>query len=165
PTQALLDAFTMRRPPPRRHRRHGPVPHPPPGPPPQPDAQPESGFEAAADEAVAVAAHRQLDPAPVQPQPGPVAAPDAAAQLSAAASTAGQSKDAAEAAADLDAQSVTTIPDPNADAQLLAAAAVLNAAALASTGRAVSLRALQSGLRIGQRRAQRIQAQLAREAS
>ncbi|MFJ8163830.1 hypothetical protein ACIRBY_23285 [Streptomyces sp. NPDC096136] len=126
--------------------------------------QPEAGFEAAADEAVAVASPPQLPPAPA-PQPPAAAAPNAAAQPGAAAPTAGQAPDAVEAAATPDAHSVTTIPNPDADAQLLADAAELNTAALAATGRPVSLRALQSGLRIGQRRAQRIQAQLPRRAS
>ncbi|MFJ5804849.1 hypothetical protein [Streptomyces sp. NPDC093093] len=129
---------------------------------PQPDAQPDAGFEAAADEAVAVATPLQLDPAPVQPQPQPpaAAAPDAAPQPSAAASVAGHTPDAASSAAAADAQPVTAIPDPTADAQLLEAAAALDAIALAATGRTASLRILQNELRIGQRRAQRIRAAL-----
>ncbi|MFF4576901.1 hypothetical protein ACFY15_00590 [Streptomyces sp. NPDC001373] len=127
--------------------------------------QPEAGFEAAADEAVAVASPPQLPPAPVPPQPPAAAAPNAAAQPDAAAPAAGQTPDAVETAAAPDAQSVTTIPNPDADAQLLADAADLNTAALAATGRPASLRALQSGLRIGQRRAQRIQAQLNKKAA
>ncbi|MFE6079992.1 hypothetical protein [Streptomyces virginiae] len=131
---------------------------------PQPDAQPETGFETAADEAVAVATPHPLTPPPVQPQPPAVADPDAVMQPDAAASTAGHTPDAVDSAAAPDAQPVTTIPDPDADAQLLAAAAALNAAALAATGRPVSLRALQAHFTIGQRRAQRIQQQLPRSA-
>lgn len=126
--------------------------------------QPETGFETAADEAVAVATPHPLAPPPVQPQPPVAAAPDVAPQPDAAASTAGHSTDAADSAAAPDAQPVTTIPDPDADAQLLADAAELNAAALAATGRPVSLRALQAHFTIGQRRAQRIQKKLPRSA-
>lgn len=81
-----------------------------------------------------------LDLAPMQP-PHP--------ELCAAASPAGQTPDA-----------VAAIPDPDADAELLAAVAKLDATALAVTGRPASLRTLQTELRIGQRRAQRIRAQL-----
>lgn len=126
--------------------------------------QPGTGFETAADEAVAVATPHPLPPPPVQPQPPVAAAPDAAPQPDASASTAGHSTDAADIAAAPDAQPVTTIPDPDADAQLLADAAELNAAALAATGRPVSLRALQAHFTIGQRRAQRIQKKLPRSA-
>jgi hypothetical protein len=55
---------------------------------------------------------------------------------------------------------VRQMPTPAADADLLAAALKVNAAALADTGQRASLRRLQSELRIGQKRAQRIQAQL-----
>lgn len=81
-----------------------------------------------------------LDLAPMQP-PQP--------ELCAAASRAGQ-----------DPEAVAAIPDPDADAELLTAVARLDAAALAVTGRPASLRTLQTELRIGQRRAQRIRAQL-----
>lgn len=117
---------------------------------PQPDTQPQPGFEEAADEAVAVASPLPIEP----PQPPP-----------AAASPAGQGPDAAAPAAASEAQPVATIPDPDADAQLLTAAAELNEAALAATGRPASLRKLQNGLGIGQRRAQRIQRQLPKAAS
>lgn len=127
---------------------------------PQPDVRPETGFETAADEAVAVASPHRPEP----PQPPAAAGPDAAPQPDAAASTAGHTPDAADIAAAPDAQPVTTIPDPDADAQLLADAAELNAAALAATGRPVSLRALQAHFTIGQRRAQRIQKKLPRSA-
>ncbi|MFC8267794.1 hypothetical protein ACFUIZ_18985 [Streptomyces cinereoruber] len=117
---------------------------------PQPDVQPDPGFEAAAEEAVAVAAPEM----------------QAAAQPSAPVATAGQEPDAV--AAEPDAQpdrAVSTIPDAAEDARLLAAAAVLNEAAFKASGRPASLRVLQAELRIGQRRAQRIQQQLAEEAS
>lgn len=107
-------------------------------------------FERAAEQAVAVAALPALpqpfilDLAPMQP-PHP--------DVSAAASTAGQTPDA-----------VAVLADPDADAELLTAALAVNAAALAETGRPASLRRLQDELRIGQRRAQRIQPKLPRSA-
>lgn len=122
-------------------------------------SQPETAFEAAADEAVAVASPLQLDP----PQPPATAAPDAAPQPDAAASTAGHTPNAAESAAASGAQPVTTIPNPDADAQLLAEAAAFNAAALAATGKPASLRALQTRFAIGQRRAQRIQKRIQKQ--
>lgn len=67
------------------------------------------------------------------------------------------------AAASLPAQpprAVAELPSADADAALLVAARELNAAAIAESGRPASLRRLQSELGIGQRRAQRIQAQL-----
>ncbi|MFD6968361.1 hypothetical protein [Streptomyces sp. NPDC059949] len=131
-------------------------------PPAQP--HPETGFETAAAEAVAVAAPQPPELPPVQPQPPAAARPNALPQPDAAASTAGHTPNAADSAAAPDAQPVTTIPDPDADAQLLAAAAAFNAAALAATGRPASLRALQTKFTIGQRRAQRIQQQLSRSA-
>ncbi|MEU4256287.1 hypothetical protein AB0B42_00595 [Streptomyces fradiae] len=140
------------------------------GPQPLPAAtvQPQPEFDSAADEAVAVAQPQPqpqpqpfvLDLAPMQPVHPELRAPhphtpdpQPPQPTSAAASTAGQGPDA-----------VSRVPNPDADAQLLAAAAELNAAALAETGRPASLRTLQSELRIGQRRAQRIQQQLARSA-
>ncbi|MFF3622351.1 DUF2637 domain-containing protein [Streptomyces sp. NPDC002467] len=107
-------------------------------------------FEDAAEQAVAVAALPSLpqpfvlDLAPMQP-PHP--------EVCAAASAAGHAPDA-----------VAVLADPNADAAILAAALVVNAAALAETGRRASLRRLQDELGIGQRRAQRIQPQLPRSA-
>jgi hypothetical protein len=50
---------------------------------------------------------------------------------------------------------------PDADAEMLEAALQVNATALAETGRPASLRRLQAGLGVGQKRAQRIQQQLA----
>ncbi|MGY5048278.1 DUF2637 domain-containing protein [Streptomyces sp. 900105755] len=67
---------------------------------------------------------------------------------------------AAASPAGHDAGAVAELPSADADAALLAAARKVNAAALAETGRPASLRLLQAELRIGQRRAQRIQAQL-----
>lgn len=55
---------------------------------------------------------------------------------------------------------VAALPTADADAALLTSAAALNERALAETGQRASLRLLQSELRIGQKRAQRIQAQL-----
>lgn len=55
---------------------------------------------------------------------------------------------------------VRELPGPDADADLLKAALKVNADALAETGQRASLRRLQSELRIGQKRAQRIQALL-----
>lgn len=107
-------------------------------------------FERAAEQAVAVAALPAppqpfvLDLAPMQP-PHP--------DVCAAASPAGQGPDA-----------VAVLTNPDADAELLAAALAVNAAALAETGRPASLRRLQDELRIGQRRAQRIQPKLPRSA-
>ncbi|MFD5509131.1 hypothetical protein ACFWIB_15320 [Streptomyces sp. NPDC127051] len=129
-----------------------------------PPVPPETGFETAAAEAVAVAAPLQSELPPVQPQPPAAAYLDAPAQPDAAASTAAQTPNAADGAASPDAQPMTTIPDPDADAQLLAAAVAFNAAALAATGRPASLRALQTQFAIGQRRAQRIQRELSRTA-
>jgi hypothetical protein len=59
---------------------------------------------------------------------------------------------------------IAELPSADADAALLADAREVNAAAIAETGRPASLRKLQEELRIGQRRAQRIQAQLPRSA-
>ncbi|MER8219712.1 DUF2637 domain-containing protein [Streptomyces sp. NPDC094143] len=121
-------------------------------------------FERAAEQAVEVTETAApggliLDFHP-HPQPHP--------EVCAAASPAGHAPDAAApqprpeptAAAPV----VHQITTPDADAELLEAARKLNAAALAETGRPASLRRLQDGLRIGQRRAQRIQAQLPRSA-
>ncbi|MFJ1865526.1 hypothetical protein ACIOD1_12925 [Streptomyces sp. NPDC088097] len=128
---------------------------------PHPLALPGGGFEAAAAEAVAVASPAHLNPPPQPPHPPTTAAP----QPGATASPAGHTLSAAVPAVGPDAQPVATIPDPDADAQLLEAAAKLNAAALAADGRPASLRTLQAELHIGQRRAQRIQKQLPRKAS
>lgn len=55
---------------------------------------------------------------------------------------------------------VAELPSADADAALLAAALEVNASAVKETGQRASLRRLQAELRIGQKRAQRIQAQL-----
>lgn len=122
-------------------------------------------FERAADQAVKVA-----DPdtqrafvLDLAPQP-PRLHPDIAHRPTAPALPAGHTPDAPEPQPTAAAPVVRDMPTAADDAQLLAAAAALNAAALAETGRPASLRTLQTGLRIGQRRAQRIQAQLPRSA-
>lgn len=112
-----------------------------------PDAS--ADFERAAEEAVEVAVPNApralvLDLAPMQP-PHP--------ELCATASLAAQATSA-----------VAALPTADTDAALLAAARAVNASALAETGRLASLRRLQEELRIGQKRAQRIQAQLPRSA-
>ena len=112
-----------------------------------PDASDD--FERAAEQAVEVAvpdAPRTLvlDLAPMQP-PHP--------ELCAPASLPAQTPSA-----------VAELPTPDADAALLKAARAVNATALADTGRPASLRRLQEELRIGQKRAQRIQALLPRSA-
>jgi hypothetical protein len=124
----------------------------------QPDAADD--FERAAEQAVEVAEPSAvtglvLDFHP-HSRPHPV--------MCATASAAGQRPDAspvqpqhAPAAA---APVVSELPGPDADAQLLAAALTVNASALAETGQRASLRRLQTELRIGQKRAQRIQAHL-----
>lgn len=99
---------------------------------------PEVTFERIADEAVEIAAP---DPAPALP---PV--PDAPPAASAPAFAAAQPRSA-----------VHQLVTPDADEELLADALRINAIALAETGRPASLRRLQDGLRIGQKRAQRIQ--------
>lgn len=70
---------------------------------------------------------------------------------------------AAEAAspADQTPSAVRQLLDPAAADELYLAAVAINEAALRDTGRPASLRQLQTGLRIGQRRAQRIQQHLA----
>lgn len=132
----------------------------------QPDAADD--FERAAEQAVKTAtpdapaaqsAALVLDFHP-HPQPHP--------DVCAPAPAAGQAPDAADVQPEPQptaaAPVVRQMTTPDADAQLLEDARKLNAAALAETGRPASLRRLQDGLRIGQRRAQRIQAQLPRSA-
>lgn len=102
-------------------------------------------FERAAEQAVEVADPSPhtglvLDLAPMM-QPHP--------DVCAAASLPGQAPGA-----------IAELPSADADAALLRDARRVNTAALAQTGQRASLRLLQSELRIGQRRAQRIQAQL-----
>ncbi|CAL9502930.1 DUF2637 domain-containing protein [Streptomyces sp. enrichment culture] len=128
----------------------------------QPDAADD--FGRAADQAVEVAVPAAPSGLILDFHPHPQPHPD----VCATASVAAQGPDATEvqptpeptAAAPVVHQMTT----PDADAALLAAAHEVNAAALAETGRPASLRRLQEELRIGQRRAQRIQAQLPRSA-
>jgi hypothetical protein len=117
-------------------------------------------FERAAEQAVEAAkpdAHPDLilDFHP-HPRPHPV--------MCATASPAGQAPDAPtprpHPEPTASASVVRELPGPDADADLLKAALKVNADALAETGLRASLRRLQSELRIGQKRAQRIQAQL-----
>lgn len=91
----------------------------------------------------------EVQPHVAEVQPFDEAAAVASAAAAECASPAGQGPDA-----------VRELRSPDADAALLAAAAVVNAAALTETGRSASLRRLQSELGIGQRRAQRIRVQL-----
>lgn len=102
-------------------------------------------FERAAEQAVEVAEPTAPAGLVLDLQPMPQPHPD----VCAAASPAGQ-----------DPRAVAELPTADTDAALIAAASALNARALAETGRPASLRLLQAELRIGQRRAQRIQAQL-----
>ncbi|MEI5520687.1 DUF2637 domain-containing protein [Streptomyces brasiliscabiei] len=83
--------------------------------------------------------------------------------MCAPASPAGHTPDASPTASPASAASrmaVTPMPTPDTDAQLLADALKVNATALAETGQRASLRRLQTELRIGQTRAQRIQREL-----
>jgi hypothetical protein len=109
-------------------------------------------FDTVASEAVAIAGP-QPDAVPAAPAAPSLPPAQPPTEPSAAASAAGHATDA-----------VRELHDADADAQLLDAARALNADALATTGRPASLRLLQAELRIGQRRAQRIQAQLPKSA-
>ena len=128
----------------------------------QPDASAE--FERAAEQAVEVAEPAALDAARdalvldlrAHPQPHPA--------VCAPAPAAGHTPDAAQAQPPAAAPVVRDMPTAADDAALLAAALDINATALAKTGRPASLRRLQAELRIGQKRAQRIQPQLPRSA-
>ncbi|MFE0727928.1 hypothetical protein ACFW2X_06690 [Streptomyces antibioticus] len=110
-------------------------------------------FERAAEQAVEVADTTTVDPSEqAHPHPG------------ATASAAGHTPDALPAHPEPEptatAPVVRELTSPDADAQLLTDALAVNARALAETGRPASLRRLQTELRIGQKRAQRIQAKL-----
>jgi len=128
----------------------------------QPDAA--DGFARAAEQAVEVAAPAAPAALVLDFHPHPQPHPD----VCAAAPAAGHTPDAAEAQPQPEpaaaAPVVRQMTTPTADAELLTAARKLNADALAETGRPASLRRLQTELRIGQRRAQRIQEQLPRSA-
>ncbi|MFJ9657597.1 DUF2637 domain-containing protein [Streptomyces griseoflavus] len=129
-------------------------------------AQPPAvdGFERAAEQAVNVTAPDAPPALVLDFHPHPQPHPDVCAPAPAA----GHTPDAAEAQPQpkptAAAPVVRQMTTPDADAALLAAARALNTAALAETGRPASLRRLQTELRIGQRRAQRIQEQLPRSA-
>jgi hypothetical protein len=117
-------------------------------------------FERAAAQAVEVAepdAHPGLV-LDFHPHPRPHPA------MCATASTTGQTTDTptphSEPAPAASAPVVRELPGPDADAALLEAARKVNTNAVAETGQRASLRRLQAELRIGQKRAQRIQAQL-----
>lgn len=117
-------------------------------------------FERAAEEAVEVAVPAAPTGLVLDFHPHPQPHPD----VCAAASPAAQAPDApapqSTAAPAAPAPVVRELPGPDADAALLKAALAVNTRALAETGQRASLRRLQSELRIGQKRAQRIQAQL-----
>ncbi|SFY52073.1 DUF2637 domain-containing protein [Streptomyces sp. F-1] len=124
--------------------------------------QPDAGddFERAAEQAVEVADSDARAAFVLDFHPHPQPHPDVCATASAAAhapDAPAQQPESAPAASDA---IVRPMPTPAADADLLAAALEVNATALAETGQRASLRRLQSELRIGQKRAQRIQAQL-----
>jgi hypothetical protein len=106
-------------------------------------------FERAAEQAVEVAERSPVASLVLDLQPMPQPHPDVCAPASLPAHWPG---------------AIAELPSADADAALLEAAAALNARALTETGRPASLRRLQEELRIGQRRAQRIQAQLPRSA-
>jgi hypothetical protein len=117
-------------------------------------------FERAAEQAVEVAepdarAGLILDFHP-HPRPHPVMCATASAADQPANAPAAQPKPADAASASV----VRELPGPAADADLYEAALKVNADAVAETGQRASLRRLQSELHIGQKRAQRIQAQL-----
>ncbi len=117
----------------------------------QPD--PADDFDRAAEQAAEVAKPTAQQP-PTQPQSS------ASATASAADQTPNAPAPHPPAETPASAPVVRELPGPDADAALLAAALEVNAVALAETGQRASLRRLQTELRIGQKRAQRIQVQL-----
>lgn len=124
----------------------------------QPDAS--ADFERAAEQAVEVADPDAPSALVLDFHPHPQPHPDVTAPASAAGhpqDVAAPHPSTAPAASDA---VVRPIAAPDTDAGLLADALALNATALAETGQRASLRLLQAELRIGQKRAQRIQAQL-----
>ncbi|TVZ96494.1 hypothetical protein [Streptomyces sp. BK340] len=125
-------------------------------------AQPAASddFERAAEQAVEVTDPDAPSALVLDFHPHPQPHPDVCATASSAVQAADAPAPQPEPASDAAAPVVRQMPTPDADAQLLAAALEVNAAALAETGQRASLRRLQSELRIGQKRAQRIQAQL-----
>ena len=117
-------------------------------------------FERAAEQAVEVAEPDARTGLVLDFHPHPRPHPAVCAPASVPAQPADAPTPQPEPAPSASAPVVRELPGPDADAQLLKAALAMNATALAETGQRVSLRRLQSELRIGQKRAQRIQAQL-----
>ncbi|MES9522436.1 DUF2637 domain-containing protein [Streptomyces capoamus] len=117
-------------------------------------------FERAAEQAVEVADPDAPSALVLDFHPHPHLHPDVCAPASAAAQSPDAPAPQPEPAPAAPAPVVRELPGPDADAALLADALTVNAKALAETGQRASLRRLQSELRIGQKRAQRIQAQL-----
>jgi hypothetical protein len=117
-------------------------------------------FERAAEQAVEVADPDAPSGLVLDFHPHPHPHPDVCAPASVPAQTPDAPAPQPQTASDATASVVREILTPAADADLLAAALAVNADALAETGQRASLRRLQSELRIGQKRAQRIQAQL-----
>jgi hypothetical protein len=112
--------------------------------------RPADDFEHAAEQAVEVAEPTTADAAP-HPHPQESATASAAAQAPDAPAPQPQPEPRTPASV------VRELPGPDADAALLASALQVNRRALAETGQRASLRRLQTELRIGQKRAQRIQ--------
>ncbi|MGW2692363.1 DUF2637 domain-containing protein [Streptomyces sp. NPDC001296] len=117
-------------------------------------------FERAAEQAVEVAEPDARAALVLNFHPHPRPHPDVCAPAFPAAQATDAPVPQSEPATTASGPVVRELPGPDADAQLLKAACAVNAAALAETGQRASLRRLQSELRIGQKRAQRIQAQL-----
>ncbi|MFJ6905587.1 DUF2637 domain-containing protein [Streptomyces griseoluteus] len=128
-------------------------------------ATPASGdaiadFGRAADQAVEVAAPDAPPALVLDFHPHPQPHPEVCATASPAAHTPDAPAPQPETAPPAPGSVVRPMPTPATDAALLARALVVNEAALAETGQRASLRRLQTELRIGQARAQRIQPQL-----
>jgi hypothetical protein len=117
-------------------------------------------FERAAEQAVEVADPAAPNALVLDFRPQPQPHPAVCAPAPAVASPAGQTPNASAVQPSAAADVVRDMPTAADDAALLRAALELNATALAKHGRPASLRTLQSELRIGQKRAQRIRAQL-----
>ncbi|MEU6279752.1 DUF2637 domain-containing protein [Streptomyces sp. NPDC047028] len=124
----------------------------------QPDAS--ADFERAAEQAVEVADPDAPSALVLDFQPHPQLHPAVCAPALAAGHTPDAPAAHPQPATAAPAPVVRELPGPDADAALLAAALKVNESALDETGQRASLRRLQSELRIGQKRAQRIQAQL-----
>jgi hypothetical protein len=126
------------------------------------DVQPGASddFERAAEQAVEVAVPDARTALVLDFHPHPHLHPDVCAPASAAAQTPDAPAPQPPTAPPATEAVVHEMRAPDTDAQLLEAALAVNATALAQTGQRASLRRLQAELRIGQKRAQRIQAQL-----